>query len=329
MFRTHVEDLAQDLNDDGFINVLDQVLLLNNFLQTNRIVQHSELDLVQNEMAETPLPFGAWWWRHEEIGMQHLEFAAEQGINEIYMSMGWRNNPTNWREDTAEIISAAREKGIEIYYLTGDWGWIHNPTRLIERLEQFVYYQEWACENTRFAGIHLNVEPHQDPTWRNGDANRRNELLQLYIDMKVQVTDIFGPMDWSIPFWWRSQTAYHLVEHRGEPEWLYRASIIEADRIFVMSYRNTAQAMYDIARHYVEFANEMGRPIFLSALAHHGGENPDHNHVFFYFLGHEYMMRELALVRKVVNHPNLGIAIHDIRGWYRMWQRDSITPSID
>ncbi|MCL2837637.1 MAG: hypothetical protein FWE04_01025 [Oscillospiraceae bacterium] len=322
MFQAHAQALEQDLNDDYEINVLDQSLLLNNFLQTSRVYQHNSLDLIQNEEAEAQLPFGVWWWRHEVLGMQHLEFAAEQGINEIYMSMGWRNNPTNWREDTAEIISAAREKGIDIYYLTGDWSWIHNPDRLIERLEQFVYYQEWACEDTRFAGIHLNIEPHQDPTWRNGDANRRNELLQLYIDMKLQVTDIFGPMDWSIPWWWRSQSAYHLVEYRGEMEWLYRASIIEADRIFVMSYRNTAQAMYDIARHYVEFANEMERPIFLSALAHYGGENPNLGNVFFYFRGHEYMMRELDSIREIVNHSNLGIAIHDIRGWHRMWQRD-------
>jgi len=46
MFRTHVEDLAQDLNDDGYINVADQVLLLNNFLLTDIVVQHNTLTLV-------------------------------------------------------------------------------------------------------------------------------------------------------------------------------------------------------------------------------------------------------------------------------------------
>jgi len=46
MFRTQVEDLAQDLNDDDHINVADQVLLLNNFLLTDIVVQHNTLTLV-------------------------------------------------------------------------------------------------------------------------------------------------------------------------------------------------------------------------------------------------------------------------------------------
>ena len=267
------------------------------------------------------LPFGVWWWCNQDMEVQQLmNFAKAQGVNEIYWSTGFTQ--LHWCEETVvEFMLAAYENGIEVYYLTGDWPWIHNDDEFIRRLEAFFEWQESACEATRFAGVHLNIKPHQDPTWRNANANTRNELLQSYIDLKVRVTDRFGPMDWSIPFWWQAQEPY-LVEYRGEMMYLYRASILEANRVFVMSYRSTAQDTYYVGQHHINFAREVERPIFLSALAHYGDENPEYDHVHYYFFGNEYMIHELAQLREIVDHPDLGIAVHEIVGWHQMWMQD-------
>jgi len=267
-------------------------------------------------------PFGVWWWSNQDVEMQQLmEFAAAQGVNEIYWSAGFGR--TDWCEKAVvEFMFAAYEKGITVYYLTGDWSWIYNDSGLIHRLEAFFTWQESACEATRFAGVHINIEPHQDPAWKNADADTRNKILQRYIDLKVRVTDCFGPMDWSIPFWWWAQEPF-LVNHRGETRYLYRASILEADRVFVLSYRNTAQGIYDVGRHCIDFAREVDRPIFLSALAHYGRENPEHDHVYFYLRGYEYMMHVLTQLREIVDYEASGIAVHEINGWYRMWKNET------
>ena len=263
--------------------------------------------------------FGVWWWSagDDEADLRYLDFADAQGITELYFAAGVTR--PDWCQDrTSAFIAEARTRGIAVYYLTGDWSWIHDDAGLVERMEVFLAYQASACEMTRFAGVHLNVEPHQDPVW---NADTRNELLQRYMDLKVRTTDQFGPMDWTIPFWYRDG-AYDLIVYRGEMMYFYRAAILEATRVFVLSYRNSAEAMYQIAQHHVAFAREMGRPIFLSALVEPGFENPGYDHVFFSSLGYAYMMGELVRLRELVDYAELGIAVHEVRGWYRMWARD-------
>jgi len=265
-------------------------------------------------------PFGVWWWNTQAAEMERLmDFAASQGVTEIYWSAGFTR--PHWSEEaTLAFLSAAHERGIAVYYLTGDWNWIHDDTGLIARLEAFLMWQESAPAAAHFSGVHLNIEPHQDPAWGDLDGAGRNALLQRYIDLKVRITDRFGPMDWSIPFWWR-EDAQQRVYYRGTMTYLYRASILEADRVFVMSYRNTAEEAYRISTHYLAFARETGRSIFLSALANQGAERDTDDHVFFYFLGYRYMMDELAALGEMVDDPALAIAIHGINGWYQMWRR--------
>jgi len=263
---------------------------------------------------------GVWWWNNPDSELERLmDFAVSQGVTELYWSAGFTR--PYWCENaTSAFLFAAYERGIAVYYLTGDWSWIHDDAGLIARLEAFRMWQESAPRAARFAGVHLNVEPHQDPAWRYGDAAVRNALLQGFIDLKVRTTDRFGSTDWSIPFWWRGEDV-HRVYYRGELTYLYRAAILEANRVFVMSYRNTAEDMYRISEHYLTFAREVGRPIFLSALVHHGAELETDHHVFYYPFGYTYMMNELIALQKMVDYPALGIAIHEINGWYQMWQR--------
>ena len=283
---------------------------------TFRYTQTGESSQLYSEPISERLPLGVWWWHREDESVRYLEFVAAQGVSEIYYAAKL-NDSSGSKAEIRGFVSAARKLGIDVYYLTGDYSWIHDDTQLIRRFEAFSDYQRSSHEAERFAGIQLDVEPHQDPNW--SDATR-NELLQKYIDLIVRTTDYFGPVDWVVPFWYREQES-DLVDYRGSPEYLYRAVMLEANRLFVMSYRDTAQRMYDTARHYVEFAREQNRPIFLSALAHHGGENPENRHVYFYHRGYDYMMSELNLLCEMVDYPALGIAVHELRGWYQMWEQ--------
>jgi len=267
---------------------------------------------------ENKSPLGVWWWNNKGFETHQLmEFAVSQGVTEIYWSAGL-TRPRWCEKTTTEFLKLAHTKGIDVYYLTGDWAWIYNPDHAINRLEAFLEWQKSSCYATRFAGVHLNIEPHQSPNWNIQDKDATREILQSYINLKVLLTSQFGSMDWTSSFWWHSEKMF-TVEYRGEMMYLYRAAILEANRIFVMSYRNTAQAMYSIGQHHVEFAQKMNRPILLSALVYPGSENPEYTHVFFSNLGHEYMINELAQLQKLVEHPKLGIAVHEIVGWYNMY----------
>jgi len=62
---------------------------------------------LSGEQQGIDAPLGVWWWRPEAEWREHLAFAAAQGVSEAYVSMGWAQNPSRWREDTAEIGAAS------------------------------------------------------------------------------------------------------------------------------------------------------------------------------------------------------------------------------
>ena len=250
---------------------------------------------------------GVWWWNasDEVLAGPYLEFAARNGVTEIYL------HATHFGETISDFMARAYDKNIAVYWLHGNYNWIHNDTFFRNRLAQYLAYQQSAPEYRQFAGIHVNVEPHQDPTWHTNRA----ELIDKFVSFLVNLRDDFPNLhiDKTIPFWFND-----IVNHRGNNIPLHQAVMLESCRTFLMTYRDSAERMFNLGTvpAQVEFARSLDKPIFLSAEIDYPDE--DGTVISFRNLGKRAMYEQLNKLKYLVNYEHFGIAIHHIRTWYNL-----------
>ena len=78
-----------------------------------------------------------------------------------------------------------------------------------------------------------------------------------------------------------------------------------------MSYRDSAEKIYNFAKDEVEYATKNNKKLILGVET----QNVDENIVTFYEEGKEFMNQELKLLRELIP-KSFGIAIHHIVSWF-------------
>lgn len=262
---------------------------------------------------------GVFWWSTIPIDLYYLEWAADQGATEIWLTNARLSSDTFGGNDRLrEFIRAAYERDIEVYLLSGRWRWIH-PAMGYEQdfhrmMASFLDYQDTAAENERFSGVSLNVEPHGHPEWTGSPPPEvRRYHQQRFLDFVVRVTDMYGPMDWT-----GNSNRPDLVDHRGTIRPVYQALIHEADRVILMAYRDRYHRLYERSSHYIVYAQSIDRVMIIAV-----NTNPDARpSTTFWRHGLSYMYyafeRLHNLVRDLHDYHQLGIGIQSIRTWYTM-----------
>ena len=274
--------------------------------------------LSQNIHSATPLftkdtqVLGTWWWWVEpKDENKYLSFAAENGVNEIYYYTLEFNN------HTGSFIQRAANKGIKVFLLVDNKDYIWNRDSFILLMSDFTAYQEKAGEKRKFAGIHLDIEP-QDHSGFNDSTSTR--FLQDYLDFVVWVCSTYrvGPdrpsgaetIDFDIAWWFDDKLSY-----KGGKLELYKALINEADRVFLMSYKDTAKETYRISKEEIAYAKSLNKQIILGAETGNVDYEPN---ISFYGRGKTYMYGQLHELHKLVDYDNYGLSIHYISAWYEM-----------
>ena len=240
---------------------------------------------------------GVWWWDSELEKDTYLSFAKDNGVTEIYYC------DSGFDDDTENFIKSAADKGIKVYWLSGEYQWLRNDKPLYSLIEKYNAFQRDA--KYRFAGIHLDIEPHQDPQFKNGD---REYLLQRLVTLVYGLSQKYPDIkfDYDIPFWIHDE-----VELNGKTLPAYAHVIDNADRTFMMSYRDTAQAVYDVAKDEAEYAVSVGKTLVLGVETY----SEEGDNVSFMEEGKNYMYGEIEKIRTMI--PNdFGVAIHQIKTWY-------------
>ena len=257
---------------------------------------------------------GVWWWSHTPIDGPYLDFAAKNGANEIYFSTN------TFGTAVSDFITRAHAKGIKVYWLQGDVSWIRNDAVIRQRILLYLQYQENSAVNSRFAGVHFNIEPHQDSEWRN-DPLSRPGILDMYLSLVERLSTLLPDVhiDHVIPFWFRDPIMY-----KGESVPLYQAMIRESDRVIIMSYRDTAERIINLGsgmgpgnvQDQIAFAKSLDKPIFLGAESSNPPEGT--TEISFRLKGKRFMYEELNKLKGLANYDKLGIAIHHMRTWYNL-----------
>ncbi len=243
------------------------------------------------------MPKGVWWWDSNLPAEQYLSFAQAQGINEIYYC------DSSFSADTANFIETARHYGCKVYWLAGEYQWLSDDSGLIQSLERYQNYQSHNSA-AQFTGIHLDIEPHQNPNF----ASERDKLLINLVTLVKKLKNNYPSIsfDYDIPFWLDDELS---IDGITQPAY---AHIIEtANRTFLMSYRDSATEIYQTAEEEIVYAKSQKKTIFLGVETY----STEGDYVSFREEGKNYMNAELAKLRSMIP-DNFGIAIHQIKTWY-------------
>lgn len=238
---------------------------------------------------------GVWWWDNR-IDSSYLDFAEENGVTEIYYYV------SDFNEKIADFVKTANLKNIQVYWLTGKYQWIEDYASLKNKINEFLNFQ--STNNNLFAGIHFDIEPHQHPEFNT----RREEIIFNFIDLTFKIKndykDVFVVYD--LPCWLDD-----VIEYNGESRPAFEYVFDNANRITLMSYRDSAEKIYNFAKDEVEYAKTNNKQLIL------GVETQDVNDsiVSFFEEGKKFMNQELKYLKSMLP-KNFGIAIHHIVSWF-------------
>lgn len=245
--------------------------------------------------------FAVWWWDNR-LDETYLEFAVEQGVNEIYYYA------SSFSERISDFIRAASAKGIKVYWLQGKYEWIEDYASLKAKLDEFQSFQN--ASEYKFAGIHFDIEPHQHPEF---DA-RRTELITEFVELTFAVKRDYPEFEvaYDIPCWLDDE-----VTANGMTKPAYEFIIDNADRVTMMSYRDSAEGVLSFAEDEINYALSVNKTLDLGVKT---GKEEDI--VTFYEEGAEYMREQLDILRETMP-AGFGIAVHHIRSWRELKEKET------
>jgi len=244
--------------------------------------------------TSTSLTKGVWWW-DTSLDDSYLNFAHENKINEIYYC------DSGFNQETSAFIKKANDKGMKVYLLAGEYEWIGNREGLDLLIEKYKSFQ--SEYGSAFAGIHLDIEPHQSPNWEQERKVLIAGLLSLIKDTKTQNPDI--SFDYDIPFWFDDE-----IEFQGEVKRAFEHVIDLADRVFVMSYRDTVEDIYECYKDEYDYGRSVSKKVLFAVET---GE--EENKVTFKEEGLEALSHALETLSKQLDAEISGYAVHNIKSW--------------
>lgn len=247
-------------------------------------------------LSNTNFPVGVWWWDNR-LSNDYLIFASENNVDEIYYYTN------DFSQKNADFIKESNNLGIKVYWLCGEYQWLDDYNLFYEEMEKFEQFQN--NQINKFEGVHIDLEPHQHPNW-NSD---KEELIVQYIDFVKTITNKykFIKFDFDLPFWLED-----IINYDEKTQEAFKYVIDCANRVFVMSYRDSAEDMVNVATEELQYANEKEKQIFISVET---GKEEDI--VTYYEEGKEYLYSQIEKLNKIINQ-NFGLAIHHIKSWYQL-----------
>ncbi len=267
---------------------------------------------------------GVWWWNVSSVKTAkadtYLNFCQQNKVSEIYLCIdGMQASSGTSYADVRAFVKKAGSKGMRVAALTGDVSWI-NPgnTGFQKYVSKFNAYQKAAAKDEQFYAMHLDVEPHQHSDFRDGDDGRAKVMqwfADFVVDQAVPAAKAAGTLlEWDIPFWMTD-----LVRDQNDRS-IVLAELMarECDTIAVMSYRDTARAMWDVGKEEVAYAKKYGHKVILGAET----KSSEGDNVSYMEEGKAVMVSELTKLNDMLleNVPDrqFGLAIHQIDNWYNL-----------
>ena len=252
------------------------------------------IQIIPKNLTKSSL--GVWWWDNR-LDESYLDFAHDNNVTEIYYYT------SSFSDKNVSFIEKANKYNIKVYWLAGKHEWIEDYDALDVKIKEYIDFQN--THNNLFAGIHFDIEPHQHPEFEN----RRNELLTLFVRLtykiKLSYPKIF--VEYDLPCWLDD-----IITYNDQSKKAYEHIFDNANRITLMSYRDSAEEIYNFAQDEIAYAIKTNRQIILGVNTNDSGDTTT-----FLEEGNQYMLNELSLLSNMIP-KNFGIAIHHIASWVEL-----------
>jgi len=245
---------------------------------------------------------GVWWW-DDTLDNKYLKFAKNNRVTEIYYATA------SFDEKTADFIKRANKYDIRVYFLAGDYKWLTNPDSLHNLINAYQEYQQHYSDYP-FAGIHLDIEPHQSSDFETNRIGMITALISLATILDETYPSI--TFDYDIPFWFDDELTISSSSGSLVTLPAYAHMINIADRIFIMSYRDSADEIYNASKEELNYAKSINKTIVLGVETGDVGDNTS-----FFEEGKQYMHNELDSLQKKLD-LGVGISFHHIGSWKRL-----------
>jgi hypothetical protein len=262
--------------------------------------------------AQTPYVKATWLWDTPLIrtsASDILAFCRENGVNTIYLQINRDVKPSEY----ASFIRQAGARGIAVHALDGrpSWGFEINRPAIESSFDWLSQYQSGAAEDEKFAGIHVDIEPYALPYWNKEGSTFIAQWQNNVRYMVQKAAELKLPIAADIPFW--------LCNYRTPDgtETLSRWMMRKYGAVTVLAYRDSAQAIANMAAAELSEAADLGIPATVGVETVAGMEGPQ---ITFYGKGRAKMNEQLALADSLLQKHNsfAGIAIHDFQSWKAM-----------
>lgn len=267
------------------------------------------------EPASSVSQTATWLWDTVQIKTAPesvLTFAKENNLNVIYLQIN-RDVPISAYHSFIHNASLA---GIKVEILDGrpSWGLTASRQGLVDFINWIEKYQNEASETEKFSGIHLDIEPHVLPEWKEN----RDEVVKQWQSNVNYLTSEADRLNMKIgadlPFWLDNYTIPDTDMKISS--WMIR----QYDSVDIMAYRDKASAIYDAASSELAEASALGKKVSIAVETNKSNEG---DFITFFEEGPEYMAEQLELVeQKASNHSSYtGISIHEYGSWLKLARR--------
>ena len=250
---------------------------------------------------------GTWWWNTSDATNStlcdtYLNFLYMNGVDEIYF-YGYY-----WAKDNKaalhSFVQKANQKGMSVSLIYDDADAItaNNNTEMSKITARYLNYCS-TYPTDQMAGIHFDVEG-------VSRDNMVNNMISQFAAARAQ--GVYIAMD--VNCGWSCTATLN-----GISGFMNIASA-NLDCLSLMSYRDTATAIWNLGAGPLAAAKTYGTKIVFGVETGHFSFNP--GNVEFYQEGKEVCYTQLAIVYQnlVSDHPTggYGIAIHAVDWWYNL-----------
>ncbi|MCZ8515942.1 hypothetical protein O9H85_26790 [Paenibacillus filicis] len=259
-----------------------------------------------------------WVWNSDLISKdpeQLLAFARNNRVNLIFLQI----NPKLSFGEYRAFIEKASLSGIRIHALDGDPSWARkeNQHKIAELVAWVRAYNESASGLQKIKGIHLDMEPYNEPGW---NTNQKQSMIDGWLSSMDYFTsltkglkDVEAGAD--LPFWLDEVPVSPAKNATPMNSWMLE----RLDYVTIMAYRDQALSrggIVDVVKHELETASRLNKKVIVGIET-----NPvKPGYTTFYDKGMSYVKEQMQLTeRTLAVYPSYrGIAIHDFEGWKQL-----------
>lgn len=252
-----------------------------------------------------------WLWNPWMLIDQSDEVIAylkQENATTVYLQIDPDVNQSYYKA----FIEKATAVNIKIHALDGSSTWVaKNGTKKQDALFSWLAnYQSKANAAQKFSAVHLDVEPYLYSEWSTNQA----KTIKAYQDLVVRAVNSGAklnlPVSFDIPFWFDEVTYKNTYGNGFLAQWV----IDQTSIVTIMAYRNTAEAIIQIAQTEIDYATKVNKKVVIGVETLQSSEGEQ---VSFYTKNRAFMNDALATVSSTLNASSGfgGIAIHYYNSW--------------